>query len=188
MRKALVTGGAGFIGSHLVDALVGREVAVTVLDDLSTGKKENLRGVLDQITFIEGCVSEGDTVMEAAEGADTIFHLAAVASVQKSVEDPLATHKVNTGGTLSVFEAARRAGSTSRRWCMRHQARSTASFPDYRRAKRCSAVRRRHTDCIRCWAKRTRRSITSYTVLTRRDCVSSTYSVRGRTRHLRILE
>lgn len=107
MKKALVTGGAGFIGSHLVDALVEKGVTVTVFDDLSTGKKENLSNVLDRITFTEGCVSNYDLVAKAAGGADVIFHLAAIASVVRSVEDPLMTYKINTSGTLTVFEAAR---------------------------------------------------------------------------------
>jgi UDP-glucose 4-epimerase len=108
MQKVLVTGGAGFIGSHLVDALVARGVAVTVLDDLSTGKHENIAHHASGVTFIEGSVSDQDVVMRAVEGVDTIFHLAAVASVQKSIEHPLETHETNTTGTLAVFEAARK--------------------------------------------------------------------------------
>jgi len=108
MKKALVTGGAGFIGSHLVDALIARGVSVTVLDDLSTGKHENIAHHANGVTFIEGSITDHDTVMRAAEGADTIFHLAAVASVQKSIEHPLETHETNTTGTLAVFEAARK--------------------------------------------------------------------------------
>ena len=108
MQKALVTGGAGFIGSHLVDALVAKGIEVTVLDDLSTGKKENLATVIDRITFTQGCVSDDALVAEAAKDADTIFHLAAIASVAKSVEDPVMTYKINTGGTLSALEAARK--------------------------------------------------------------------------------
>jgi UDP-glucose 4-epimerase len=108
MRKVLVTGGAGFIGSHLVDALVARGTAVTVLDDLSTGKHENIAHHADGMTFIEGSVSDQDTVMRAAEGVDTVFHLAAVASVQKSIEHPIETHEANATGTLTVFEVARK--------------------------------------------------------------------------------
>ncbi len=108
MQKVLVTGGAGFIGSHLVDALVARGVAVTVLDNLSTGKHENIAHHASGVTFIEGSITDHDTVMRAAEGVDTIFHLAAVASVQKSIEHPLETHETNTTGTLAIFEAARK--------------------------------------------------------------------------------
>ncbi|MEK7579461.1 MAG: SDR family oxidoreductase [Patescibacteria group bacterium] len=110
MAKALVTGGAGFIGSHLVDALVARGDEVTVLDDLSTGKKANLAHIAVPITFIEGSVDDYDTVAKASKGVDTIFHLAAIASVQKSVEAPIVTHRVNTQGTLTVFEVAHRRG------------------------------------------------------------------------------
>lgn len=108
LKKVLVTGGAGFIGSHLVDALVARGVAVTVLDDLSTGKHENIAHHTNGVTFIEGSITDHDIVMRAAEGVDTIFHLAAVASVQKSIEHPLETHETNTTGTLAIFEAARK--------------------------------------------------------------------------------
>ncbi|MEN9405713.1 MAG: hypothetical protein RLY47_672 [Candidatus Parcubacteria bacterium] len=108
LKKVLVTGGAGFIGSHLVDALVARGVAVTVLDNLSTGKHENIAHHASGVTFIEGSITDHDTVMRAAEGVDTIFHLAAVASVQKSIEHPLETHETNTTGTLAIFEAARK--------------------------------------------------------------------------------
>jgi UDP-glucose 4-epimerase len=107
MKKALVTGGAGFIGSHLVDALVKKGIQVVVLDDFSTGKKENLSSVIDSIGLVEGSVTDAESVKRAAEGADVIFHLAAVASVQKSIEEPLVTHDVNTRGTLAVFDAAR---------------------------------------------------------------------------------
>lgn len=108
MKKALVTGGAGFIGSHLVDALVARGVDVTVLDDLSTGKRENIAHHGSNVTFIEGSIVDYDTVVRSAEGADVIFHLAAVASVPKSIEHPIETHETNTTGTLAVFEAARK--------------------------------------------------------------------------------
>ncbi len=104
--KALVTGGAGFIGSHIVDALLARGDSVVVLDDLSTGKKENLAHVWEKITFIEGTITTPSIVMKAAEGVDVIFHQAAVASIQKSIENPWGTHDVNVNGTLHVFNAA----------------------------------------------------------------------------------
>lgn len=109
-RKALVTGGAGFIGSHLVDALVALHVDVVVLDDLSTGKRENLSQVSDRVTFVEGSVADQETVARVMTGIDVVFHQAAVASVPKSLEDPLGTHAVNVTGTLNVFEEARKAG------------------------------------------------------------------------------
>lgn len=113
MKRVLITGGAGFIGSHLVDALIARGVSVTVLDDLSTGKRENIAHHDARVNFVEGSVSDLDTVMHAAEGADIIFHLAAVASVPKSIEYPIETHQTNTQGTLAVFETARKLGPLS---------------------------------------------------------------------------
>ncbi len=110
LKKALVTGGAGFIGSHLVDALVGKGVEVVILDDLSTGKRENIAHHTSGVTFIEGDVSDASRVAQAAEGVDVIFHLAAIASVQKSIEEPLMVHRVNTQGTLAVFDAAKKLG------------------------------------------------------------------------------
>ncbi len=111
MKTVLVTGGAGFIGSHLVDALVARGCDVAVLDDLSTGKKENLSGVFERIRFIEGSVADFDTVASAAHGVDTIVHLAAVASVPKTIADPNYSHSVNVNGTFNVLETARQNGA-----------------------------------------------------------------------------
>ena len=108
--KSLVTGGAGFIGSHLVDALVAAGDQVVVLDDLSTGKRANLAPVADRISFIEGDVADKATVARAVAGCDRVFHQAAVASVPATIERPVATHHVNLGGTLMVLEAARAAG------------------------------------------------------------------------------
>ncbi len=110
MHKVLVTGGAGFIGSHLVDALVEKGVEVIVLDDLSTGKRENIEHHADGVTFVEGDVADADTLLRVAKDVDTIFHLAAVASVQRSIEDPIAVHRVNTQGTLAVFDSAQKLG------------------------------------------------------------------------------
>ena len=110
MRTFLVTGGAGFIGSHLVEALVQRGDRVRVLDNLSTGFLANLEGVRDQIEFIRGDLVDGPTVGRAVEGVDTIFHQAALASVPRSVEQPLPTHAACVTGTLTLLDAARRAG------------------------------------------------------------------------------
>ena len=87
--RYLVTGGAGFIGSHTVDELVRRGNSVGVLDDLSTGKEENLSQVAGRIEFIHGSVTDLDTVRKACRGADYVLHLAARTSVPRSVADPL---------------------------------------------------------------------------------------------------
>ncbi len=109
--KVLVTGGAGFIGSHLVDALVARGDAVTVLDDLSTGRRENLATAGGDVRLDVGSVADLDAVTRAVEGCEVVFHLAAVASVQRTVEAPIDTSAVNLGGSLHVLEAARAAGA-----------------------------------------------------------------------------
>ena len=109
MAWCLVTGGAGFIGSHLVEALVGAGRRVRVLDDGSTGRVANLAGVRERIELVEGSVTDPSAVATATEGVEHVFHLAALPSVQRSVEDPLATHEVCATGTLRVLEAARRA-------------------------------------------------------------------------------
>jgi len=105
----LVTGGAGFIGSHLVEALAERGERVRVLDDFSTGRRENLAAVADHIELLEGDVADPETVERAVAGCDYVLHLAAIASVQASLENPRRTHQVNVNGTLNVLEAARRA-------------------------------------------------------------------------------
>jgi UDP-glucose 4-epimerase len=105
--RALVTGGAGFIGSHLVDALVERGDDVVVLDNLATGKAENLNR---EAKFIEGDVSQPDAVHEAMAGCEVVFHQAALGSVPRSVARPLDTDRANVHGTLAVLSAAREAG------------------------------------------------------------------------------
>jgi UDP-glucose 4-epimerase len=105
----LVTGGAGFIGSNLVDALVARGYAVRVLDNLSTGKRANLPGD-SRVELIEGDVADAQIVRRAVEGCRAVVHLAAVASVQASVDDPVGTHQSNLVGTLNLCEAMREAG------------------------------------------------------------------------------
>lgn len=108
--RALVTGGAGFIPSHIVDALVARGAQVIALDNLQAGKKENLSEALPRITFVEGDVRDAGLVDELADGQDVIFHLAANASVPNSIEDPRYDFETNAVGTLNVLEAARRHG------------------------------------------------------------------------------
>ena len=106
----LVTGGAGFIGSHLVEALLERGYAVRVLDNFSTGKRENLDPFRADIELIEGDVRSFQVVREAVAGIDVVLHQAALPSVPRSIADPLTTHEVNATGTLHVLEASRNAG------------------------------------------------------------------------------
>lgn len=110
MRTFLVTGGAGFIGSHIVEALLRRGDGVRVLDDLSMGHLDNLAGVADRIEFIRGDVADSETVRRAVRGVDCIFHHAALASVPLSVENPTATHAACVTGTVTLLDEARRAG------------------------------------------------------------------------------
>jgi UDP-glucose 4-epimerase len=105
----LVTGGAGFIGSHLVESLVRQGRRVRVLDDLSTGLRANLAHVDPAPEILEGDVADAALVQRAVQGVDVVFHLAALASVQRSVEAPADTHRVCASGTLHVLDAARRA-------------------------------------------------------------------------------
>ena len=110
MAHCLVTGGAGFIGSHLVDALIAAGHRVRVLDDFSTGKADNLRHVKDQIEFISGSILDPVTVRAAVKEVELVFHLAALPSVQRSIEDPIRTHAVCASGTLNILRAAVKAG------------------------------------------------------------------------------
>jgi len=107
----LVTGGAGFIGSHLVDALLARGDRVRVLDDFSAGKRENLAHRLADIELFEGDVRDPGLVARAVAGCDGVLHEAAVASVTKSLEDPVGADSVTHGGTVNVVRLARRAGA-----------------------------------------------------------------------------
>ncbi len=108
-KRVMVTGGAGFIGSHLTDSLVANGCRVTVLDNLSTGHMANLSAVQERIEFVRGDIRDADTVSGVAAGCECIFHLAAVVSVPQTVEQPVASAQVNDLGTLHVFEAARLA-------------------------------------------------------------------------------
>ena len=108
--RYLITGGAGFIGSHLVEHLVAAGDDVTVLDDLSSGRRANLAAVRGQIRFIRGSVTDLNTCRRAVERVDCVLHHAAVTSVQRSVDEPVVTHQVNATGTLNVLLAARDKG------------------------------------------------------------------------------
>jgi UDP-glucose 4-epimerase len=110
MKRWLVTGGAGFIGSHLVEALVARGEQVRVLDNFSTGRWENLSAVQDRIEVIEGDIRDPQILRQAMDGVGVVAHLAAVVSVERSLQNPQETADVNTGGTLNLLEAARQAG------------------------------------------------------------------------------
>ncbi len=110
MADFLVTGGAGFIGSNIVDRLVFRGHRVTVLDDFSSGKEDNLSVVSAKIRLVRGDVRDRDDVRSAMKGAELVLHLAAIPSVQQSVENPVLIHDVNVNGTLNILEEARKAG------------------------------------------------------------------------------
>ncbi|MBI4558111.1 MAG: SDR family oxidoreductase [Candidatus Hydrogenedentes bacterium] len=110
MACYLVTGGAGFIGSHLVGALIEHGHAVRVIDDFSSGRRENIAAWLGSVELYEGSICDRDLVQRAMRGADYCLHHAAIASVPRSVSDPWQTNRVNVEGTLNLFLAARDAG------------------------------------------------------------------------------
>ncbi len=109
MAHYLVTGGSGFIGSHAVDELLRRGERVRVLDNLSTGRKQNVAHILDRIEFFEMDIRDLESIRPAFTGVDYVIHLAALPSVPRSVEDPVTTNDINIGGTLNVLIAARDA-------------------------------------------------------------------------------
>jgi len=108
--NCLVTGGAGFIGSHIVVALVERGDRVRVIDDLSSGTRENLSEVLSDIELIERDIRDVEATKNAVRGVEAVFHLAAVPSVPRSVKEPRLTHEVNVDGTFNMLMAARDTG------------------------------------------------------------------------------
>ena len=110
MARILVTGGAGFIGCNLVRGFLDRGDEVVVIDNFSTGRRENLADVEDRIRLIEGSITDYDTVCQALEGVDGVSHQAALPSVPKSLDIPLVTNEANITGTLTLFEACRRMG------------------------------------------------------------------------------
>ena len=108
--KYVITGGAGFIGSNIVEALLQKGEEVVVIDDLSTGKLENIKPFLDRITFVEGSILDLELLKRYFKGADYVLHQAAIPSVPRSVADPLASNEANISGTLKVLIAARDCG------------------------------------------------------------------------------
>ena len=108
MSRYLVTGGAGFVGSHLCDALIARGDTVRVLDDFSTGHRANLPAGIE---LIAGDVADAATALRATERVDGCFHLAAIASVERGINDWLGTHRANLTGTITIFDAIRRHGT-----------------------------------------------------------------------------
>jgi len=107
--RFLVTGGAGFIGSHIVDALVGNGDKVRIIDDFSSGRMENLQGVLDKIELIKGDIRNKELVAKAVEGVDYVLHQAALRSVPKSLANPELYNDVNINGTLNILTSSRDA-------------------------------------------------------------------------------
>jgi UDP-glucose 4-epimerase len=110
VSKYLVTGGAGFIGSNIVEELVARGEQVRVLDDLSTGRRSNIEPFLGSIELVQGSLTSDDALSRAVAGVDFIIHQAALPSVPRSVSDPLQSHEANATGTLKLLIAARDAG------------------------------------------------------------------------------
>jgi nucleoside-diphosphate-sugar epimerase len=110
MGLSLVTGGAGFIGSNMIRFLLDKGESVRVLDNFETGKHENLEEVKSNIEIIEGDIRDETIVAKAVAGVDIVYHLAALGSVPRSIDDPKTTHDVNVNGTFNVLEASRAAG------------------------------------------------------------------------------
>jgi len=107
--KVVVTGGAGFIGSNLAEEL-SKKHDVIIIDNLSTGRMENLDEIIDKANFIKGSITDQELLRKAFAGADTVFHQAAMPSVQRSIDDPIASNEANVDGTLNVLVAARDCG------------------------------------------------------------------------------
>ncbi|MEP7076359.1 MAG: SDR family oxidoreductase [Acidobacteriota bacterium] len=108
--KCLVTGGAGFIGSNLADELIRQGAKVSILDNLSTGFRENLEEISGDFDFVEGDLNDSALLPRILDGVESVFHQAALPSVPRSVENPLETHQACVNGTFSILDAARKAG------------------------------------------------------------------------------
>jgi len=111
MARYLITGGAGFIGANLAHALVAQGETVRILDDFSTGRLQNLSGIEDQVEILRGDIRDPATVARAVAGVEVILHQAALNSNPRSIQEPLLTSDVNVGGTLTLLQAARTAGT-----------------------------------------------------------------------------
>jgi nucleoside-diphosphate-sugar epimerase len=109
-QRALITGGAGFIGSHIAEELVRQGCIVTVLDNLASGRLKNLEAIKTGVRFVQGDIQDEPVLAEVAQGCDVVFHQAAVVSVTKTVAEPVSSTAVNDLGTLKVLEAARQNG------------------------------------------------------------------------------
>ena len=110
MKRYLVTGGAGFIGSHIAEELMERGHKVRIVDNFLTGKRENIASFLDKIELIEGDIRDFNLCKRASDGVDFVLHQAALPSVPRSIEDPLMTNEINVKGTLNLLLASRDAG------------------------------------------------------------------------------
>ena len=110
MERYLVTGGAGFIGSNMVEALLKQGKKVRIFDKFSSGKKSNLRGMLDDVEVVKGAVRDFGAVKKVVKGITHIFHFAAIRAVARSVDDPIECTEVNVNGTLHVLQAAQKLG------------------------------------------------------------------------------
>src|SRR3954447_4884561 len=108
--RVLVTGGAGFIGSNLTEELIRQGARVAIIDDLTTGFRQNLGEIKGDFDFIEGDINDGSALAKAIEGAEIVFHQAALPSVPRSVEDPAETHRVCVDGTFNLLVKAKEAG------------------------------------------------------------------------------
>ncbi|MDD3642733.1 MAG: SDR family oxidoreductase [Candidatus Krumholzibacteria bacterium] len=113
MARYLVTGGAGFIGSHIAEVLVERGEEVVVFDNLSTGHEKNIEHIRPRIEFVKGDIRNASEVRKALDGVDHVLHQAAFASVPRSIDDPVLVNEVNVGGTLTMLEESRHAGVKS---------------------------------------------------------------------------
>lgn len=109
-KKVVVTGGAGFIGSNIVEELLDKGANVIVVDNLSTGRIENIKPFLDKIIFVEKSVTDLNMLMDVFNGVDYVLHQAAIPSIPRSIEDPIGTNDANINGTLNVFYAAHKTG------------------------------------------------------------------------------
>jgi nucleoside-diphosphate-sugar epimerase len=113
MSKYLVTGGAGFIGSNIAEELVNRGEEVVILDDLSTGHRENIADFIEKVEFIEGSITNRDAAKYALKGVDYVLHQGALASVPRSIDDPVLVDRVNVGGTLIMLDESRKSNVSS---------------------------------------------------------------------------